>query len=76
VLLITEEIEEDLEPIALEWQAAGLALWRTSARRAAAPFTLRAPWFGLRLWKALFRSAFQPAADGAYGAMIEEPSVS
>jgi hypothetical protein len=76
VLLITEEIQEDLEPIALEWQSSGLALsWkRPSDENDAAALTLRRPWFGVRVWRALFRSAFQLNQDGTYGRMIEIPA--
>jgi hypothetical protein len=73
VLLMTDEVQEDLEPIALAWQAAGLALWRTSGGGAAA-LTLRESWFGRRLWNERGRSAFGRGAAGAYGALSVAPS--
>jgi hypothetical protein len=76
VLLVCDTVQEDLDPIALEWQTAGLELWwkRPSERRRASLLTLRRPWLGRRIWNRFFRPGIQPRADGAYGALIEEAS--
>lgn len=74
VVLLMDAIQEDFAPIALEWQASGLALWRRRSGERAAPFTMRAPWLGQRLWSWLVRPAFHSSADGAYGKLIEEPA--
>jgi hypothetical protein len=78
IVVIADAIQEDLEPIALEWQLAGLELW--SKRRwdddRASPITLRRRWFGHRIWTLARRLAFKQRDDGAYGALIEEPAAS
>lgn len=76
ILLLCDVIREDLEVVALGWQAGGLELWwkRPSARDRASPIALRQPWVGRRIWNQLFRLARRPGADGAYGVLIEEPS--
>jgi len=76
ILLICDEVQEDLESVALEWQAAGFELWwkRPTERQEAAPVTLRSPSWGRRIYNVLFRPSPRPRADGIYGTLIEVPS--
>lgn len=75
-VLVTEALEEDLEEVALAWQAGGLEVWtkRPSERAVAAPAVLHRPWIGRRLWKLAFPLLFPVDASGAYGRLIDEPA--
>lgn len=68
ILLVTEQVQTDLELIALEWQAAGLELWQNDK-----PIQLRRWWLGRRMWSYIYEHSFERRNDGAYGAMIIEP---
>ena len=75
VLFITEALGTDLELVALEWQAAGIALWQkrpSDETNAATLLRLRRSWLGRRVWSFIYERSFRKGADGAYGAMIEE----
>lgn len=76
VLLLCDAIRDDLQPIALAWQQAGLEVWwkRPSERRPAAPIALREAWFGRRLWRAVVDHVRAPRADGSFGHLVNRPS--
>jgi hypothetical protein len=77
VLLIQEQLvrpAEDLEPILLTWQAAGLPLWRLARSQAepATPFNLAVSAWPVRLLRWLTRTSIRRRRDGSYGRMLAQ----
>ena len=71
VVLVAAQPEPafDLEPILLDWQQRGLALWRkrSDVSDPVAPFTLRRPSLLTRIWREVTVPLLSPLSDGSYG---------
>jgi hypothetical protein len=78
ILLLCDELEDDLQAIALEWQDAGMHIWwkLPSLREPVEAVRIRRPSLVRRTWNRVLEAALPRRADGSYGKMIEVSSSS